>query len=61
MHVTSISETSHSLDDFLNFRDYCNQNEDARIKYTKAKEKASKDGQMDKYYTMKIESVLKLI
>ena len=59
MHVTSISETSHSLDDFLNFRDYCNQNEDARIRYTKAKEIASKDGQMVKDYSMSKESVVK--
>ena len=59
MHVTSISETSHSLDDFLNFRDYCNQNEDARIRYTKAKEIASKDDQMVKDYSMSKESVVK--
>ena len=42
MHIVSIQEANKSMVEFLNFRDYCNQNEDARNRYKDAKLKGHK-------------------
>ena len=60
LHVVSHQEAQQSLQQFINFRDYCNQSADARQRYRSIKLSVNANATIMEYSMKKMDTVFKI-